>query len=78
MATTDQTAVADKLRESLKAKIIKAYSSFVIKAQRGHPLDGYEPIMEAITVIDFIKDFEIDAFRQIQLFDNAIVKLSNG
>ena len=73
-----QTAVAGKLTQSLKNKIISAYSKFVIKAQRGHPLENYENIIDAMSVIDYITDFEVDDYTQIKSLEHYIIKLSHG
>lgn len=71
------TAVVAKLVKSLKNKLMKAYSAVLIKTQRGYPLEGYQSILDAISAIDYIEEYEIDEVDQVRIIEACIFNLEN-
>ena len=68
----------DKLIKSLKNKIILAYSNFVKKLQHGYPMDGYEPIAEAISAVEFLSTFDVDYSVKVKILEYYILNLRNA
>lgn len=63
---------------NLKNSIITAYGQFVVKGQRGYPLEGYEHILEAVLAVNYIEDYTVSIEDRTRIIEHNISSLRNA